>query len=82
MMNTPSDWTKLASFSTGLEADLAVAALESAGIPALVLDHQRSGIFGVGFQGKVIGGLELRVPTDKLDEAWEIVASISPKPGD
>jgi putative signal transducing protein len=82
MTSTPSDWTKLASFSTGLEADLAAAALESAGIPSVVLGHQRSGIFGVGFQGKVIGGLELRVPTNKLDEAWEIVASMAPLPSD
>jgi hypothetical protein len=73
------DWTKLASYGTGLEADIAVAALESAGIPSVVVGHQRSGIFGAGFQGPVIGGVEVRVPSKMLDEAWEIIASMTPR---
>ena len=72
-------WTKIASFATGFEADLAAAALETAGIPAIVIGHQKSGIFGAGFQGPVIGGLEVKVPASMLDEAWEILTSMSPR---
>jgi Putative prokaryotic signal transducing protein len=77
--SSPSDWIKLASFSSVFEADLAVAALEAADIPAFVVGHQKSGIFGAGFQGPVIGGVEVRVPTSMLDAAWEIIASLSPR---
>jgi Putative prokaryotic signal transducing protein len=77
--STPSDWIKLASFSSVFEAELAVAALETARIPALVIGHQKSGIFGAGFQGPVIGGVDVRVPTSMLDDAWEIIASMSPR---
>ena len=81
-MSTPSDWIKLASFSSGFEADLAVAALETAGIPAVVVGHQVSGIFGVGFQGRVVGGIDVKVPRPMLDNAWEIIASLSPRVND
>ena len=80
-MSDAGEWTKLASYSTGLEADIAAAALESAGIPSVVLGHQRSGIFGAGFQGPVVGGVELRVPSNMLNDAWEIIASMTPKSG-
>lgn len=78
MTSTSSDWIKLASFSTAFEADLAVAALESARIPAFVVGHQKAGIFGAGFQGPVIGGVEVRVPAALLDPAWEIIAGLAP----
>lgn len=74
-----SDFIKLASFSSVFEADLAVAALESAHIPAFVVGHQNSGVFGAGFQGPVVGGVEVKVPTATLDDAWAIVASLSPR---
>lgn len=79
MTSRSSEWTKLASFSSGFEADLAAAALESAGIPVVVQGHQLSGIFGVGFQGKVVGGVSLHVPSTMLDDAWTIVASFAPR---
>jgi len=73
MRRTEDPWTKLASFKTGLEADLAVATLEGAGIPCVVHGHARSGLFGAGFQGPVPGGVEVWVPRDALEEAWELI---------
>ena len=73
MRRAEDPWTKLASFKTGLEADLAVATLESAGIPCVVHGHNRAGLFGAGFQGAVPGGVEVWVPRDALEEAWELI---------
>ena len=67
-----SDWVKIATVSTGFEADTARATLEDAGIPVLVRGNQ-AGIFGGGFQGLVIGGIDIFVPTDAVPRARELV---------
>jgi hypothetical protein len=61
-------WSPVASFSTGLEADIARAALESAGIP-VQLRGDRAGIFGATFQGWMPGGITLAVPALELERA-------------
>ena len=79
MSSVPSGWTKVASFSSGFEADIAVSTLNTAGIPAVALGHQLTGIFGPGFQGRVAGGIDVQVPAAMLDDAWEILTSMTPR---
>ncbi len=66
------DWVKIATTGTGFEADAMRATLEEAGIPVLVRGNQ-AGIFGVGFQGPVIGGIDVLVPSDAVARARELI---------
>jgi hypothetical protein len=62
-------WSILATYSSGLEADIAMGQLEQAGIPALRDSNDAAGIFGAGFQGTTPHGFTVRVPTEALDDA-------------
>ncbi len=62
-------WSVLATYSSGLEADIAIGQLEQAGIPALRDSHNAAGIFGYSFQGTTPQGFTVRVPTSALDDA-------------
>ena len=62
-------WSVLATYSSGLEADIVLGQLEQAGIPALRDNHNATGIFGPGFQGTTAEGFTVRVPTKALEEA-------------
>ena len=64
-----SGWADVATFSSGFEADLAIAKLEAGGIQAVRDSNDTVGIFGPGFQGATARGVTVRVPTDLLDEA-------------
>lgn len=44
-------WSVLATYSSGLEADIVLGQLEQAGIPALRDSNDAAGIFGASFQG-------------------------------
>ena len=46
---TESEWRVLATYTSGFEADLAVAQLETARIPAIRNSHDSVGIFGPGY---------------------------------
>lgn len=61
-------WSVLATYSSGLEADIAMGQLEQAGIPAL-RDSANAGIFGYSFQGTTPQGFTVRVPTSALEDA-------------
>lgn len=67
------EWVRIAVFSTGLEADVARATLEEVEIPVLVRGNQ-VGAFGGGFQGPVVGGVELYVPSEAAERARELVS--------
>ena len=67
-----AEWIEVATFSTGLEADIAKGALEDADIPVLVRSNA-PGIFGLAFQGVVAGGVALHVPTPELERARELL---------
>ncbi len=69
-------WTLLAEFSAGYEADLPVSMLEAAEIPVLRKGPE-TGIFGPGFAGATLLGIQLYVPESKLEEARDIIASDS-----
>jgi len=69
-----AEWIEVATFNTGLEADIARAALEDADIPVLVRSNA-PGIFGFAYQGGVAGGVALHVPTPELERARELLAT-------
>lgn len=68
-----SDWVQLATFTTGFEADLAQQSLNEAEIPCLLSGNQ-IGMFGAGFQGPVMGGIKLYVPSTAVDTARDLLA--------
>jgi Putative prokaryotic signal transducing protein len=71
---TASGWVDVVTFSSGFEADLAVAQLEAAGIRAVRDSNDTVGIFGPGFQGATARGATVRVPVDALDAARAVLA--------
>ena len=68
-----AEWIKLATYGTGLEADIARARLEEAEIPVQVRGHQQTGVFGPSFQGSVPGGIEVYVPSPEVGRARELL---------
>lgn len=69
-----AEWVEVATYSTGLEADMAKNALEQAEIPVLVRSNA-SGIFGLAFQGVVAGGIALQVPSPEFDRARALLSA-------
>ena len=70
-----TSWVKITTVRTGYEADAAKVILEEAGIPVLVQGYQ-PGIFGVGFQGPVIGGISIFVPEPAESHARELIDAV------
>lgn len=68
-MGNASGWTKLTTFSSALEADVAVSRLEAAEIPAIARGNDIVGIFGPGFQGATAKGVDVLVPAAALEDA-------------
>ena len=68
-----SGWSVLATYSSGLEADIAISQLEAAKIPAIRDSNDAVGIFGAGFQGTTPQGFTIRVPSGALDDARAVV---------
>jgi hypothetical protein len=68
-----SEWTKLATFGSALEADVAVSRLEAAEIPAVSRGNDIVGIFGPGFQGTTAKGVDVLVPAAALDDARAVL---------
>lgn len=66
---TQSEWRVLATYASGFEADLAMAQLEAAEIPAVRDSNDTVGIFGPGFQGATARGVTVRVPASALEVA-------------
>ena len=69
-------WRVLATYASGFEADLAMAQLETAGIPAIRDNNDTVGIFGPGFQGATARGVTIRVPTAALEDARAAVTLV------
>ena len=70
---THDEWRVLATFASGLEADIALALLEAAEIPAVRDNNDTVGIFGPGFQGASARGITVRVPAAELEAARDVV---------
>jgi hypothetical protein len=69
-----SGWTILATYASGFEADLVIAQLEAAEIPAVRDSNDTVGIFGPGFQGTTAQGFTVRVPAAALEDARAAVS--------
>jgi hypothetical protein len=67
-----AEWVAVATFATGLEADMARQQLDAEGIPVLT-KSDAPGIFGAGFQGSVGGGVTLHVPSPEVDRAMMLL---------
>ena len=73
-----AEWETVATFATGLEAEMARGLLEEQGIPVLVRSNS-AGIFGFAFyQGSVPGGVTLQVPSPEIDRARELLNDDEP----
>ena len=73
MTDTDRRWIQIASFGAGYEADIAIARLESAGIPAVRRGNDLVGLFGPSFEGRSARGIEVLVPSDLVAEAKELL---------
>ena len=71
-MTASNDWTRLTTVSTGLEADMLRATLESAEIEVQIRGHI-AGAFGAGYQGAMPSGLEVYVPSHELERAQAFI---------
>ena len=77
-----SEWRVLATYASGLEADLAIAHLEAADIPAMRDSNDTVGIFGPGFQGVSHRGIIVRVLAGDWELAREVVTPAGPNDDD
>ena len=68
---TEPTWAAVATYASGFEADIVIARLEAAGIPAVRDNNDTAGIFGPGFQGATSHGVTVKVPSSLLDDARE-----------
>ena len=67
-------WVAVTTVASGFEADVAVAVLGAAGIPARAAGNDLTGIFGPNFQGPTARGVDVLVPEDAADEARTVLA--------
>lgn len=65
-------WVRIASFATGVEAEMAREQLQSAGIAAII-HGEGSGLFGAGFQGSLPSGVTLSVPKGDAERAHTLL---------
>ena len=70
-----SGWRVLATYASGFEADLAMAQLAAAEIPAVRDGNDTVGIVGPGFQGATARGVTVRVPAAAIEDARVVVSS-------
>ena len=66
-------WVTIANFRAGYEADIAIAVLDAAGIPAVRRGNDIVGLFGPGFEGPTARGVDVLVPAATADEARELL---------
>ncbi len=77
MNDTPEriHWEQVASFAAQYEADLARQILENEDIPVYVRGPE-VGIFGPGFSGPSPLGTAVFVPSDRTEEARDLLADL------
>ncbi len=68
-----NDVAVAATFGSGTEAEVAVALLRAAGVPAHVRGNDIVGLFGPGFQGRTARGVDVLVPASMLREARRVL---------
>ncbi|MES2305787.1 MAG: DUF2007 domain-containing protein [Gemmatimonadota bacterium] len=67
-----SAWTNIVTYGTRIEADIARATLEGAGVQ-VILRGDQAGIFGAGFAGWAPGGATIAVPNPDASRALELL---------
>ena len=67
-------WSVLATYASGLEADLVIELLHGAEIPTFRQGSDMGAIFGPGSQGATAPGVAVLVPTEALEDARALVA--------
>jgi hypothetical protein len=73
---TEKGWRVLATYVSGFDADVAMAQLETAQIPAVRNTNDTVGIFGPGFQGATARGVTVLVPAGALEAARAAVTLV------
>ena len=68
-------WVTLANFRAGYEADIAIAVLDAAGIPAVRRGNDIVGLFGPGFEGPTARGVDVLVPAEAAEEARAVLSA-------
>ena len=68
-------WVTIANYRAGYEADLAIALLDAAGIPAVRRGNDIVGLFGPGFEGPTARGVDVLVPAEAAADAREVLTA-------
>lgn len=76
--STGSRWVACREFGNEIEASIAVAILDGAGIPSVVRSNDSVGLFGSAFQGFSAFGVTLMVPSAALEAARTTLALARP----
>ncbi len=74
MPGSSTRWVVVATCASGLEADVMVAVLGAARIPARAKGNDIVGLFGPNFAGATARGVDVLVPEDAEEEAREVLA--------
>ncbi len=74
MPGSSTRWVVVATCASGLEADVMVAVLGAARIPARAKGNDIVGLFGPNFAGATARGVDVLVPEDAEEEAREGLA--------
>lgn len=74
----PAEWVPCRSYGSELEAHIAAAVLDAAGIPAVIRGNDIAGLFGAGFQLGSARGVLLLVPGPALAAARSVLARPRP----
>ena len=64
-----TSWAVVAEYGALFEAEFAGQRLESAGLTWAINAQDTVGVFGPGFAGATVRGIQLLVPADQLDAA-------------
>ena len=71
-MTEEVEWAELTTVSFGYQSEMVLELLRDAGIPALTRGPE-VGVFGYGFGGPIPKGIKISVPSNRLEEAKEML---------
>ncbi len=74
-MKSDQQWAVAASYDAIYKADMAVAQLQAAEIPTRVDKKGAVGLFGSGFQGTTVRGVDVLVPRSAVERARELLGT-------
>jgi hypothetical protein len=75
MTDQERGWVTIANYRAGYEADLALALLDAAGIPAVRRGNDIVGLFGPSFEGPTSRGVDVLVPAEAAADAREVLTA-------